>query len=202
MSSLPRLLSSSALALSLVMAACSSTPPAPPAAEETKAAAPIAAAPVAAPTPAAPAAVPAQVSRPSASSVATVQAGSGAAAAAPATPGAPTAAADRSIFFDFDEVTIKPEFFAAIERHGKYLASRPAASVRIEGNADERGTKEYNLALGQKQDDAVAKALKVYGVKDTQVEAVSLGEEKPLAEGHDEAAWAKNRRADVEYTKR
>jgi peptidoglycan-associated lipoprotein len=71
--------------------------------------------------------------------------------------------------------------------------------VRVEGNTDERGSAEYNLALGQRRAQAVVSALKVYGVRDTQMEAISWGEEKPRAEGHDEAAWSQNRRADVVY---
>jgi peptidoglycan-associated lipoprotein len=72
-------------------------------------------------------------------------------------------------------------------------------AVKIEGNCDERGSAEYNLALGQKRAESVRQSLKVYGVKDTQLEAVSWGSEKPKAQGHDESAWAQNRRADVQY---
>jgi len=86
-----------------------------------------------------------------------------------------------------------------IERQGKYLASKPSLTIRVEGNADERGGREYNLALGQKRADAVVRALKVYGVGDKQLEAVSFGSEKPFAQGHDESAWAQNRRVDLAY---
>jgi peptidoglycan-associated lipoprotein len=86
-----------------------------------------------------------------------------------------------------------------VERQGKYLAANAALKVRVEGNADERGGREYNLALGQKRAEAVVRGLKAYGAKDNQAEPVSFGSEKPKAEGHDEAAWAQNRRVDVAY---
>ena len=75
-------------------------------------------------------------------------------------------------------------------------------AVRIEGNTDERGGAEYNLALGQRRADAVARALRIFGVRDSQMETVSWGKEKPVAQGHDEASWAQNRRADVVYPAR
>lgn len=105
----------------------------------------------------------------------------------------------RSVFFDYDVFAIKPDFTKMIELHGKYLASNAKLSIRVEGNADERGGAEYNLALGQKRAEAVVRALKFYGVKDSQVEAVSWGKEKPKNPGHDEAAWAQNRRVDLVY---
>ena len=107
----------------------------------------------------------------------------------------------RSVYFDYDVFSIKPNFNQMLELHGKYLAGNPKLAIRVEGNADERGSTEYNLALGQKRAEAVVRALKVYGVKDSQVEAVSWGKEKPKAEGHDEAAWAQNRRVDMGYPK-
>jgi peptidoglycan-associated lipoprotein len=105
----------------------------------------------------------------------------------------------RSVYFDFDDAALKPEFNALVERHGKYLASNPALAIRVEGNSDERGSAEYNLALGQKRAQVVLRALKIYGVRDTQVEVVSWGEEKPKFSGQDESAWAQNRRADLRY---
>jgi peptidoglycan-associated lipoprotein len=108
---------------------------------------------------------------------------------------------ERSVYFDFDVFSIKSEYSALIERHGKYLASKPALSIKIEGNADERGSAEYNLALGQKRAQAVLQALKIYGAKEGQMEAVSWGKERPKATGHDETAWAENRRADLVYPK-
>jgi peptidoglycan-associated lipoprotein len=106
---------------------------------------------------------------------------------------------ERSVYFDYDKFDIKSESTALVERQGKYLAANPGLALRVEGNADERGGREYNLALGQKRADAVARALKVYGASDKQLEAVSYGKEKPQALGHDEAAWAQNRRADLAY---
>ena len=109
--------------------------------------------------------------------------------------------AKRSIYFDFDQYTIKPQYTALVERQGKYLAGQPALAIRVEGNCDERGSSAYNLALGQRRADAVVRALKIYGVKDAQMEAISWGKDKPVATGHDEAAWALNRRVDLQYPK-
>jgi peptidoglycan-associated lipoprotein len=106
---------------------------------------------------------------------------------------------ERSVYFDFDKFDIKADQAAVVERQGKYLAANAGVKVRVEGNADERGGREYNLALGQKRAEAVVRGLKAYGVKDGQAEPVSFGSEKPKAAGHDEAAWAQNRRADVAY---
>ena len=106
---------------------------------------------------------------------------------------------ERSVYFDFDKFDIKADQTAVVERQGKYLAANAALKVRVEGNADERGGREYNLALGQKRAEAVVRGLKAYGAKDNQAEPVSFGSEKPKAEGHDEAAWAQNRRVDVAY---
>jgi len=108
---------------------------------------------------------------------------------------------ERSVYFDFDKFDIKADQAGVVERQGKYLAANGALKVRVEGNADERGGREYNLALGQKRAEAVVRGLKAYGVKDGQAEPVSFGSEKPKAAGHDEAAWAQNRRADVAYAK-
>jgi peptidoglycan-associated lipoprotein len=106
---------------------------------------------------------------------------------------------ERSVYFDFDEFTIKSEYEGLIARHGNFLAANPKVAIKIEGNADERGSPEYNLALGQKRAQSVLNALKLMGVKDGQMEAVSWGEERPKNAGHDEAAWAQNRRADLAY---
>jgi peptidoglycan-associated lipoprotein len=105
----------------------------------------------------------------------------------------------RSVYFDFDQFVVKASDAPVLERQGKYLASKPNVAVRLEGHADERGGREYNLALGQKRAEAVARALKVYGVSDSQAEPVSFGSEKPRAEGHDEVAWSQNRRVDIAY---
>lgn len=106
---------------------------------------------------------------------------------------------NRSVYFDFDKYTVKSEFNALVEDHGKFLSANPNVQVKVEGNTDERGGAEYNLALGQKRAEAVVKALKVLGAKDSQLEAVSYGKEKPKAAGHDEAAYSQNRRADLVY---
>jgi peptidoglycan-associated lipoprotein len=105
----------------------------------------------------------------------------------------------RSLFFDLDSYTVKPEARDALAAHAKYLLADPKRRVLIQGNTDERGTTEYNLALGQKRSEAVAQALKTLGVPDSQIEAVSLGKEKPQVAGHDETSWAQNRRADLIY---
>ena len=105
----------------------------------------------------------------------------------------------RSVYFDFDKYEVRDEFKTMVTDHGKFLVSRKDAKMLIQGNADERGSREYNLALGQRRADAVKKVLLLQGVKEEQLESVSLGEEKPKASGHDEAAWAENRRADVLY---
>ncbi len=106
---------------------------------------------------------------------------------------------ERSVYFDFDNYSVKSDYDAMLQRQAQYMGKNAQLAVKVEGNADERGGAEYNLALGQKRADAVAKALKAYGVRDGQVEAVSLGREHPKATGHDEAAWAQNRRADIAY---
>lgn len=109
------------------------------------------------------------------------------------------ALAKRSVYFDYDSFEVKSEYRGLIEAHGKYLRDTKGRAISIEGNADERGSREYNLALGQKRAEAVRRAFAVLGVPDAQMEAVSFGEEKPRATGHDEAAWAENRRADIRY---
>ncbi|QEL63746.1 outer membrane protein, porin-associated lipoprotein [Oryzomicrobium terrae] len=105
----------------------------------------------------------------------------------------------RSVYFDYDKYEVKTEYKQLVAAHAKYLSENKTAKVLIQGNTDERGSREYNLALGQKRSDAVKKALTLLGAKDDQIESVSLGEEKPKAEGHDEAAYAENRRADILY---
>ncbi|MFC0397545.1 peptidoglycan-associated lipoprotein Pal [Paraburkholderia rhizosphaerae] len=107
--------------------------------------------------------------------------------------------AKRSVYFDFDSYSVKDEYQPLLQQHAQYLKSHPQRHVLIQGNTDERGTSEYNLALGQKRAEAVRRAMSLMGVPDSQMEAVSLGKEKPLATGHDEASWAQNRRADLVY---
>ena len=105
----------------------------------------------------------------------------------------------RSVYFDFDSFSIKDEFKSVVEAHGKFLAGNPERKVIIQGNTDERGGSEYNLALGQKRAEAVRRALSLAGARDSQMEAVSFGKEKPKATGSTEEAWAQNRRADIVY---
>lgn len=107
--------------------------------------------------------------------------------------------AQRSVYFDFDAYVVKPEYNQLVTAHSKYLDSHKARKVIIQGNTDERGGSEYNLALGQKRADAVRKVMTTTGVSDAQIEVVSFGKEKPKASGHDEAAWSQNRRADIVY---
>lgn len=161
-----------------LLGACSSTPVAP-----AKAPAPVANAAAPAPAPA-----PAQT------------ASTNTAAAVPAylDPNNPVSS-QRSVYFGFDDFTIKADQQHVVDLQGKFLAAHPEVAVKVEGNADERGSAEYNLALGQKRADAVVAGLKVFGVKPAQMEAISWGKEKPRATGHDEAAWSQNRRVDVVY---
>ncbi len=105
----------------------------------------------------------------------------------------------RSIYFDFDSYEIRSEYKDVVAAHAKYLVEHRNYRMLIQGNTDERGSREYNLALGQKRSDAVKRALSLLGVSEEQVESVSLGKEKPKNAGHDEEAWAENRRADVLY---
>jgi peptidoglycan-associated lipoprotein len=161
-----------------LLTACSTTPKAPPAA------APVAVAP--APAAAAPAAT------------------------APVAPAATAEYLDpnsaiarhRSVYFGFDDSAIRPQDRDVVQLQGQYLASHPNVSVRVEGNTDERGGSEYNLALGQRRAEAMARAMEIYGAKTSQMETTSWGKEKPVALGHNEAAWAQNRRADVVYPTR
>jgi peptidoglycan-associated lipoprotein len=107
--------------------------------------------------------------------------------------------AKRSIYFDLDSYTVKDEFKPVLEAHARYLNANKSRQIVIQGNTDERGGREYNLALGQKRAEAVRRAMALLGVQESQMEAVSFGKEKPKALGNDEAAWAENRRADIAY---
>ena len=108
-------------------------------------------------------------------------------------------ASNRVVYFDYDSFAIRPEFQAVIEAHAKYIRADKARKVMIEGHTDERGGREYNLALGQKRAEAVRKALSLLGVGENQLEAVSFGKEKPAVQGGTEAAMEKNRRAEISY---
>ena len=107
----------------------------------------------------------------------------------------------RSVYFDFDSNAVKDEYRGLVQAHSRYMtADKRDARIRIEGNCDERGSREYNLALGQRRAEAVKQVMTVLGVTSARIETTSYGEEKPAASGHDEAAWAQNRRADIKYS--
>jgi peptidoglycan-associated lipoprotein len=103
----------------------------------------------------------------------------------------------RVIYFDYDSYVVKDEYRAIIDAHAKYLAANKAARVTLQGHTDERGTREYNIALGQKRADAVKKLMLLLGATEMQVETVSFGKEKPKTDGHDESAWSQNRRVEI-----
>ncbi|MFN7724696.1 MAG: peptidoglycan-associated lipoprotein Pal [Rubrivivax sp.] len=185
----------SALAGAAFLAGCSSTPVAPqtPPVETRQVAAPAPApAPVAAPAPT-------SQSRVTTVDLAAQQRAAEQAAATAAATAAVAAAAKvpRVIYFDFDSFAIKEEFKPTLDAHAKVLSTNKGRKLTVEGHADERGGREYNLALGQKRAEAVVKSMALLGATDAQVEAVSFGEERPAAQGQDEAAWAKNRRAEL-----
>jgi peptidoglycan-associated lipoprotein len=166
-----------------VLAGCSST----------KLAEPVAPAPVATAAPV-PAAKPATPAQPAQTTVKTV--------AVHPLDDPKSSLAKRSVYFDFDSFLISSADRPLIESHAKYLVSSRTAKVRIEGNADERGGREYNLALGQRRAEAVLKSLTLLGAPAIELEATSFGKERPVDTGHDETAWAKNRRADLNYVRR
>lgn len=107
--------------------------------------------------------------------------------------------AKKSVYFDFDSFVVKSDYQGLVEAHGRFLVANKTRRVVVEGNADERGSREYNLALGQKRAEAVKSRLALLGVTPAQIDAVSFGEERPRGTGKDEAAYAENRRADVVY---
>ncbi len=107
--------------------------------------------------------------------------------------------AQNIVYFDFDSFAVKDEYRPIIDRFAKALAADRKKHLQVEGHTDERGGREYNLALGQKRAEAVAKSLALLGASDSQVEAVSFGKERPAVQGSDEAAYAKNRRAELNY---
>lgn len=108
-------------------------------------------------------------------------------------------ALQRVVYFDFDSFEIRPEYASVLEANARYLAADGSRRLALEGHTDERGGREYNLALGQKRAEAVRRAMGLLGVRDSQLEAVSFGEEKPAVLGFDEAAFAKNRRVELTY---
>ncbi|HTA64011.1 MAG TPA: peptidoglycan-associated lipoprotein Pal [Xanthomonadaceae bacterium] len=106
----------------------------------------------------------------------------------------------RVVYFDFDQDTIKPEFQAIVACHAKYLMDRPEARMRLEGNADERGSRQYNLGLGERRGNAVMAAVQGSGASASQMEVISYGEERPVCTESNEECWAKNRRVEFVYT--
>jgi peptidoglycan-associated lipoprotein len=177
------------LAMAALLAACSSTP-------TTTATTPVETrTPVTAVAPKP--ATPATPSGTAQSAVQTVDLAAQNAAAAAASARAAAASAARIVYFDFDSYVIKDEFKPTIDVFARLLSTNKSQKLIVEGHADERGGREYNLALGQKRAEAVAKSLAVLGAGDAQVEAVSFGEERPVDTAKTEAAWAKNRRAEL-----
>ena len=128
--------------------------------------------------------------------------------AEPTTPGAYTpedldtdaCLRQRVVYFDFDQDALRPEFQAAMACHAKYLRDRPSARMSLEGNADERGSREYNLGLGERRGNAVSSALQANGGSASQITVVSYGEERPTCNESTEDCWAKNRRVEIVYT--
>ncbi len=106
----------------------------------------------------------------------------------------------RSIYYEYDKYDVKDEYRNLVEAHARYLRENPNVRMLIQGNTDERGSREYNVGLGQRRSDGVKRMLILLGARENQIESVSLGEEKPQAEGHSEESWSKNRRSDILYT--
>jgi len=106
----------------------------------------------------------------------------------------------RSVYYDYDSVIIKDEYKPMVTAHARYLSANRAQKITVEGNTDERGSREYNIALGQRRADGVKQMMLLLGVQEAQIESVSFGEEKPRASGHDEAAFSENRRSDIRYS--
>lgn len=105
----------------------------------------------------------------------------------------------RSVYYDFDSSVVKAGYKPMVEAHAKYLATHPDARITVQGNTDDRGSSEYNLALGNRRAESVKKMMSVLGASDSQVEAVSFGKEKPRATCNDESCWKENRRSDIVY---
>ena len=132
--------------------------------------------------------------------VATVTAGSASGSGIAALTDPNNILSKRSVFFDFDSYVIKPEARPLVEAHARFLVQNPQMRMLIQGNTDERGSREYNLALGQKRADVVKQALMLLGAREAQIESVSLGEEKPRCEDRTEACYGENRRGDMLYS--
>jgi peptidoglycan-associated lipoprotein len=106
---------------------------------------------------------------------------------------------NRTLFFDFDSSEIRAEYTGLVTAHARYLAGSPSTRVRLEGNTDERGSREYNIGLGERRAQAVRRALMLQGVSESQITTVSYGEERPAVTGHTEEAWSHNRRVEIVY---
>jgi peptidoglycan-associated lipoprotein len=111
-----------------------------------------------------------------------------------------SALSKRSVFYELDKADIKDEYRPVIQAHGKYLAERRGTKILVQGNCDERGSREYNIALGQRRAEGVKRMLVLMGASESQVESVSLGEEKPRCADHNEGCWSQNRRSDMLYS--
>ena len=121
-------------------------------------------------------------------------------AARPVQPAAPQVdLSKRSVFYEYDKYDIKDEYRPALQAHGKYLAENRGKKMLVQGNCDERGSREYNIALGQRRAESVKRMLVLMGATESQVEPVSLGEEKPRCGDHSEGCWSQNRRSDMLY---
>lgn len=105
----------------------------------------------------------------------------------------------RVVYFDFDKDTVRPEFSALLQAHSNFLHNNPGRKIRLEGHADDRGSREYNLALGQRRDNMVGSVLSILGISMERVESISFGDDKPAVRGHDEASWKQNRRVEIVY---
>ena len=105
----------------------------------------------------------------------------------------------RTIYFDYDSSDILPEYQKAVEAHAAYLAAHPEKTLALEGHADERGSREYNLALGERRAQSVKRQMVLLGAGTAQIRTTSYGEERPVADGHDDAAWSQNRRVEIIY---
>ena len=156
---------------------------------------------------------PAPIEEPAPGSAAAAAAATGATTSGATTPGVSGAAAGsglspalkdpknilskRTIYFDYDSFVVKDEYRSQVEAHAKYLQSTKPTRVTLQGHTDERGSREYNIALGQKRADAVKQLMQLLGATEIQIETVSFGKEKPRREGHDEPSWTENRRADI-----
>lgn len=109
------------------------------------------------------------------------------------------ALSEHSVYFDFDSYSVKSEYMRVVQAHADNMKANAAEHMVIEGNTDNRGSREYNIALGQKRSEAVKQRMQLLGVSSSRIEAVSFGREKPVAKGDDEKSWAQNRRADITY---